>query len=82
MCSETTHKIRPPALTASIVAPNVIVLKMKNATQYPKRGEEDAGEDGILLIVFFGGVCVFCFFCLCFLKMAGNTRRLFGTSKK
>jgi hypothetical protein len=55
---------------------------MKNATQYPKRGEEDAGEDGILLIVFFGGVCVFCFFCLCFLKMAGNTRRLFGTSKK
>ena len=36
-------------LTASMVAPNVIVLNIKNATQYPNRGEEDADEEVICI---------------------------------
>ena len=41
-------------LTASIVAPSVMVLKMKNATQYPNRGDVEAAVVGVM--VFLTGV--------------------------
>jgi hypothetical protein len=40
-------------LTASIVAPSVMVLNMKNATQYPKRGDVEAA---VGVIMFLTGV--------------------------
>ena len=33
-----------------MVAPNVIVLNMKNATQYPNRGDDDTGDDDIVIV--------------------------------
>jgi hypothetical protein len=38
-------------LTASIVAPSVMVLNMKNATQYPKRGDVEAAVVGVMVFL-------------------------------
>ena len=56
--------------TASMAAPNVIVLNTKNATQYPNRGDDEAGVGDIDEVIIVVVVDVLCFtpvrlFCHC-----------------